>query len=122
MEMKVSGNKSAPADGIASLITFMEEKFGDQTEILQKKIARLKQDAESGFLEADDYPYTPSLGKALDRLQESRLLSPSNQGDGKQAISSESKAAIIKDIVNLKLADQTKKLRKMASELEKTRS
>ena len=129
MEPQVASRKFSPINVIASLLVFMPEKFNNDPQIIHTTIARLKQDTrykdlleEFDFLNYDPYPYSPLLGRTLNRLQESRLLSSLNPSYEKYVVTEESKTAIRDQILNVKLADQTEKLREMASELEKALS
>jgi hypothetical protein len=129
METQVARGKFSSINVIASLLVFMPGEFNNDPQIIHSTIARLKQDAryrdlleEFDFLEYEPYPYSPLLGRTLNRLQESRLLSSLNPSYEKYVVTEESKEAIRGQILNVKLADQTEKLREIASELKKALS
>ena len=125
MEAQVSSKKFNPSDVIASLLTFMKEEFSNDPQIIHTTIARLKKDARYkdllegfDFLDYDPYPYSPLLGRTLNRLQESRLLSSINPNYETYFLNDKSREAIENQILKVRLADQTQKLKEIASELQ----
>jgi hypothetical protein len=118
--------KYSPIDVIASLLTFFKStEFSNDPEIIHRTIAHLKQNpkykdllGEFEFIDYDTYPYSPLLGRTLNRLQESRLLASLNPSYEKYVLNKETKDAIIERILNVKMVDQKDNLREMAEELE----
>ena len=115
----------SPGDVIAALLTFLPDAFSNDPEKIHSTIARLQKQEkyrylleDFQFLNYDPYPYSPLLGRVLNRLQESRLLSSLNPGYEKYVMSEDSKMAIEADILEKKLADQRENLKSIASELE----
>ena len=116
----------SPSDVVASLIALLPSKFSNDPEKIHTTIARLQKlpryrwllnDFE--FLEYDPYPYSPQLGRILNRLQESRLLSSINPEYEKYEVKAVSRNAIKRDILDKKLADQRERLQEIADELKK---
>ncbi|MBM3157163.1 MAG: hypothetical protein FJ004_07735 [Chloroflexi bacterium] len=114
-----------PSDVIASLLTFLPDEFNNDPKKIhstierlqrQKKYKHLLEDFE--FLNYDPYPYSPLLGRILNRLQEARLLSSLNPEYEKYVLKKESREAIKKNILKKKLSDQAENLQQMASELK----
>ena len=129
MDAQVSSKKFNPSDVIASLLTFMEKPFSNDPQIIHTTISRLQKDVRYkdllegfDFLDYDPYPYSPLLGRTLNRLQESRLLSSINPNYEMYFLNDISRDAIKKQILEVRLADQTQKLKEMASELKKALS
>ena len=74
LEAQVSSKKFNPSDVIASLLTFMKREFSNDPKIIHTTIARLRKDARYkdllegfDFLNYDPYPYSPLLGRTLNR-------------------------------------------------------
>jgi hypothetical protein len=114
-----------PSDVIASLLTFLPDEFNNDPKKIHTTIERLQHQTkykylleDFEFLNYDPYPYSPLLGRILNRLQEARLLSSLNPGYEKYVLKKASRDAIRKNILKKKLNDQTDKLCQMASELE----
>jgi len=126
MAVRVSSKNFTPTDVVASLLTFMSSEFSNDPKTIHTTIARLQQDSkyrglleEFEFLDYHPYPYSPLLGRTLNRLQEARLLSSLNPSYEKYVVTEASKKAIEKQILEVKLADQKDKLSEIASELTK---
>lgn len=114
-----------PDDVIAALLTFLPEKFSNDPSKIHRKIAELQKrneykDLLEGFEFIDyyPYPYSPLLGRILNRLQESRLLSSLNPGYEVYVMESVSKDAIRSSILKKKLSGRYDELEQMASELK----
>ncbi len=104
----------------------MDKEFNNDPKIIHTTIAQLKQKPEYkelleefDFLDYDTYPYSPLLGRTLNRLQESRLLSSINPGYEKYQMNEKTKAVIKTQVIDAKLSDQATKLEEMASILQK---
>jgi hypothetical protein len=115
----------SPLDVIAALLTFMDEKFNNDPRIIHTTIARLSKDAkykdlleDFEFLNYEPFPYSPLLGRTLNRLQEARLLSSINPSYKKYSISPESRRAITRQILNVKLADKKEQIKEISEELK----
>ena len=115
----------SPSDVIVALLSFLPKEFNNDPAKIHATIARLQEKEEYKylledfeFLNYDPYPYSPLLGRILNRLQESRLLSSLNPSYEKYVLNDGSKVAIQENILNKKLSGQKDNLKKMASELE----
>ena len=85
---------------------------------LQKKDEYKDLLREFEFLDYYNYPYSPLLGRTLNRLQESRLLSSLNPSYEKYVVKDESADAIRAGILERKLSGQKRKLKRIAEELK----
>lgn len=116
-----------PSDVIAALFVYLPKEFSNDPAKIHSTIARLQKEAEYKylledfeFLNYDPYPYSPLLGRILNRLQESRLLASLNPDYDMYVVSEESKKAIEEGILNKKLYNQRERLSEIASELSAT--
>lgn len=114
-----------PDDVIAALLTFLPDKFSNDPSKIHTKIAELQRKNEYKdlledfeFIDYYPYPYSPLLGRILNRLQESRLLSSLNPGYEVYVMEDVSKDAIRSSILEKKLSAQHAKLEQMALELQ----
>ena len=115
----------SPSDVIAALLTFLPKEFSNDPAKIHSTIARLQKEEkyrylleDFDFLNYDPCPYSPLLGRILNRLQESRLLSSLNPGYEKYVLNEDSREAIKADILEKKLRDQRDNLEQMALELQ----
>ena len=123
--MAKEGTKPFTSDDvIAALLTFLPDKFSNDPSKIHRKIAELqKRNEYKGLLEDFEfidyypYPYSPLLGRILNRLQESRLLSSLNPDYEVYVMEPVSKDAIRSSILEKKLSGQRGELEQMASEL-----
>ena len=121
----MGGKPFTPSDVIAALLTFLPKEFSNDPAKIHSTIARLKKEEkyrylleDFEFLNYDPCPYSPLLGRILNRLQESRLLSSLNPGYEKYVLNEDSREAIKADILEKKLRDQRDNLEQMALELQ----
>ncbi|MFQ5924917.1 MAG: hypothetical protein ACE5IE_02850 [Dehalococcoidia bacterium] len=114
-----------PSDVIAALFVYLpKEGFSNDPAKIHSTIAQLQKEAEYKylledfeFLNYDPYPYSPLLGRILNRLQESRLLASLNPDYDMYVVSDESRKAIEEGILNRKLGDQKERLSQIALKL-----
>jgi hypothetical protein len=116
----------SPSDVVAALLCLLPKEFSNDPEKIHTTIARLQKIpryrwllGDFEFLDYDPYPYSPMLGRTLNRLQESRLLSSINPDYQKYQVNSDSRKAIREEILGKKLVGQEEKLREIASALRK---
>lgn len=124
MEEKIT-KPFSPSDVIAALLTFLPKEFSNDPAKIHSTIAQLQKEEkykylleDFDFLNYDPCPYSPLLGRILNRLQESRLLSSLNPGYEKYVLNDDSREAIKADILEKKLSDQRDNLEQMAVELK----
>ena|GEM_PF-4883503 len=124
MEEKIT-KPFSPSDVIAALLTFLPEEFSNDPAKIHSTIAQLQKEEkyrylleDFEFLNYDPCPYSPLLGRILNRLQESRLLSSINPGYEKYVLNKDSRKAIKVDILDKKLRDQKDNLVQIASKLQ----
>lgn len=118
----------SPDDVIAALLTFLPSRFNNDTEKIHSKIAELQKKEEFKellgdfeFLDYSRFPYSPLLGRVLNRLQEARLLSSLNPDYKMYVMEDVSKETIRADLLEKgkKLYSYHDKLHQIASELER---
>jgi len=114
-----------PDDVVAALLTFLPDKFSNDPSKIHKKIAELQKRNEYKdlledfeFIDYYPYPYSPLLGRILNRLQESRLLSSLNPDYKEYVMERASKDAIRSNILEKKLSAQHAELEQIALELK----
>ncbi len=115
-------------DVITALLAFLPPEFSNDPEKIHTTIRRLQQEEkykdlleDFEFLNYSRFPYSPLLGRILNRLQESRLLSSRNPDYRVYQIKEASKYAIESYFLakGRILHQHSGKLQEMASELEK---
>ncbi len=115
-------------DVIAALLTFLPPHFNNDPKKIHSKIAELQKKEEFKellgdfeFLHYPRFPYSPLLGRILNRLQEARLLSSLNPDYKMYVMEGASREAIRSDLLGAgkKLYSHHDKLRQIASELQK---
>lgn len=114
-----------PSDVIAALLTFLPDKFPNDPKKIHGTIKRLQRKpqykdllGDFEFLDYYPYPYSPELGRILNRLQESRLLSSLNPEYEQYVVGSPSKQAIKANILEKKLSEHKQRLDEIATELK----
>ena len=118
----------SPDDVITALLAFLPPEFSNDPEKIHTTIRKLQQEEKYKdllegfeFLDYPRFPYSPLLGRILNRLQESRLLSSRNPDYRMYQVKDVSKNAI--EAYFLKegqiLYEQREKLKEIASELGK---
>jgi len=118
----------SPNDVIAALLTFLPKRFPNDPEKIHGTIRKLQQEegykdllGDFEFLDYSRFPYSPLLGRILNRLQESRLLSSLNPEYKMYVMEDVSREAIQSDLLGegKKLYSQCSKLEQIALELER---
>jgi len=118
----------SPEDVITALLAFLPGEFDNDPEKIHRTIRNLQQKEEYRdllegfeFLDYPRFPYSPLLGRILNRLQESRLLSSRNPDYRVYQVKQVSREAIVSYFVGEGevLYEQRDKLKAIASELEK---
>lgn len=124
MERKIP-KPFSPDDVVAALLTFFPRELSNDPAKIHSTIKRLQEREEYRdlledfeFLDYYPYPYSPLLGRILNRLQESRLLASLNPGYEMYVIEDISREAIRSGILEKKLAHQRDKLEQIAEELK----
>lgn len=116
----------SPDEVIAALLTFLPSPFPNDPEKIHETIRKLQQKGEYKelledfeFLDYSRFPYSPLLGRILNRLQESRLLASLNPDYKMYVMEEVPKEAIRSDLLGegKKLNKQRDKLAQIASEL-----
>lgn len=117
----------SPDDVIAAVLTFLPGTFNNDPEKIHRTIKKLQEReefrdllGEFEFLDYSRFPYSPLLGRILNRLQESRLLSSLNPDYKMYVMERVPRDAIQSDLLGegKKLNKQRDKLAQIASELE----
>ena len=115
-----------PDDVITALLVCLPSEFNNDPEKIHKIIYELQKKGkyedllgEFEFVEHSRFPYSPLLGRILNRLQESRLLSSRNPDYIKYQIKPESKVAIESYFLGegKPFHDQRSRLEEIAKEL-----
>lgn len=116
----------SPDDVIAALLSLLPTRFNNDHKKIHSKIAELQKKEEFKellgdfeFLDYSRFPYSPLLGRILNRLQEARLLSSLNPDYKMYVMNHVSKETIQADLLEKgkKLYSHHDKLRQIASEL-----
>jgi len=91
----------SPDDVITALLAFLPDEFSNNPKKIHTTFRKLQQDERYSellgafeFIDYQRFPYSPLLGRILNRLQESRLLSSRNPGYIVYEIKKESREAI----------------------------
>jgi len=118
----------SPDDVITALLAFLPPEFSNDPEKIHTTIRKLQQKEEYKdligdfeFLDYPRFPYSPLLGRILNRLQESRLLSSRNPDYRVYQVKPASRDAIESYYLEEGkiLYEQRGKLKQIASELER---
>ncbi|MFC2021816.1 hypothetical protein ACFLTR_01185 [Chloroflexota bacterium] len=118
----------SPDDVITALLFFLPDEFSNDPEKIHRTIRKLQQEEEYKdllkgfeFLDYLRFPYSSLLGRILNRLQESRLLSSRNPGYMVYETKKSSRDAIESYFLSegKVLYEQRGKLEKIALELRK---
>lgn len=118
--------KFSPDDVITALLAFLPPEFNNDPEKIHTTIRKLQQEEQYKdllegfeFLDYPRFPYSPLLGRILNMLQESRLLSSRNPDYVVYQIAPASKKAIRSYFLRKGkvLYEQRSKLGDMAAEL-----
>jgi hypothetical protein len=124
MNNKVNSKKYSPSEIIASVLVFMKEEFNNDPVKIHRTISKLRENEkyreileDFEFIEYPDFPYSPLLGRTLNRLQESRVLASINPSYDKYQLNKGSKEEIVKQILDKKLFEEKDKLKEIALEL-----
>ncbi len=91
----------SPDDVITALLAFLPKEFSNNPEKIHTTFRKLQQDERYSellgafeFIDYQRFPYSPLLGRILNRLQESKLLSSLNPDYIMYQIKPDSKKAI----------------------------
>lgn len=94
-------NRFSPDDVITALLAYLPPEFSNNPEKIHRTIHKLQKEGKYNnllqgfeFLDYSRFPYSPLLGRILNRLQESRLLSSRNPDYAVYQINPKSKKAI----------------------------
>ena len=118
----------SPDDVITALLVFLPDEFSNDPEKIHRTIRELQQKEEYKhllgdfeFLDYSRFPYSPLLGRILNRLQESRLLSSRNPDYRVYQIKPDSRRAVDSYFLGEGkiLHEQRDKLKEIAQELVK---
>ena len=118
----------SPDDVITALLFFLPNEFSNDPEKIHTTLRRLQQEEKYNellgpfeFIDYPRFPYSPILGRILNRLQESRLLSSRNPDYRVYQVKPTSKEAIESYFLaeGKVLHQQIDKLKEIASEFKK---
>lgn len=125
---QVTETRYRPDDVITALLAYLPKEFNNDAEKIHSIFYELKRDGKYNdligsleFVQYERFPYSPLLGRILNRLQESRLLSSMNPEYLKYQIKDESRKAIESYYLEAgkPLYSQREKLEEIATRLKK---
>ena len=117
----------SPDDIITALLAYLPREFSNNPEKIHRTIHKLQQEDKYNdllhgfeFLDYARFPYSPLLGRILNRLQESRLLSSRNPDYAEYQIKDGSREAILSYYCDegKSLSEQQGLLKEIANSLE----